>query len=54
MRQRAMWDRRAREDNFASGSRTGGQIARRGFVIYGGARSDREAAEDEKNERTYG
>jgi len=42
-----MWDRRARENVIASGSRTGGQMARGDFAIYGGAKSDREAISDE-------
>ena len=47
-----MWARRAREDIIASGSETGGQMARGGFAICGGAKSEREAAASERNERT--
>jgi hypothetical protein len=48
-----MWARRAREDIIASGSGTGGQMAPNYFTVYGGAKSDREAAVDEKI-RAYG
>ena len=47
-----MWAIGAREDIIASGSGTGGQMARGGFAIYGGAKSYREAAAGETNERT--
>jgi hypothetical protein len=43
--------KRAREDNIAAGLGTGGQMARRCFAIYGGAKSDREAATSDKSER---
>ena len=44
-----MWARRARDDIIASGSGTGGQMARKDLAIYGGAKSDREAAANEKD-----
>jgi phage gp16-like protein len=47
-----MWAKRAKENIIASRSVTWGQMARRGFAIYGGAKSEREAAASEKNERT--
>ena len=43
-----MWAMRAKEDIIASGSRTGGQMALGGFAIYGGAKSDQEAATNNK------
>ncbi len=51
-RYRAMWARKASEDIIASGSITGGHMARRGCAIYGSAKIDREAAGGEENERT--
>jgi len=39
-----MWARRDKEDIISSGSGNGGKMALRGFAIYGGAKSDREAA----------
>jgi hypothetical protein len=45
-----MWARRAGEDIFVTGSGTGGQMARRGIAIRGGANSEQGTAAHEKNE----
>ncbi len=47
-----MWARRAGEDIFVTGSGTGGQMARRGIAIRGGANSEQGTAAYEKNECT--